>query len=104
MKDNRITNKNHLHLDWYYSTFSTCVAQNGSFLFMKKINVVRVVTLFLIMMMSSLAIGSDRDIGNVSASYEYEHLLTYLIFDLVVLGVLFVIYQVFYKLKMNARH
>jgi hypothetical protein len=68
------------------------------FLFMNKINIIRVITLVLITM-SNLAIGSDG--GNGGASYEYEHLLTYLIFDLVVLGVLFVIYRVFYKLKMK---
>ena len=82
------------------------------FLFMKKINIVRIVILLLITM-SNLAIGSDSSIGsdgvigsNASIGYdstpnEYEHLLTYLIFDLVVLGILFVIYRVFYKLKMK---
>ncbi|WP_146105449.1 hypothetical protein [Psychrosphaera saromensis] len=73
---------------------------------MNKINIIRVITLVLITMSnlaigSDSSIGSDRGIGNGSASYEYEHLLTYLIFDLVVLGVLFVIYRVFYKLKMK---
>jgi hypothetical protein len=73
---------------------------------MNKINIIRIITLVLITM-SSIAIGSNGDIGsNAGIGYdstpnEYEHLLTYLIFDLVVLGILFVIYRVFYKLKMK---
>jgi len=66
----------------------------------------RVITLFL-SSMSSLAIGSSGAIGADNLPYEYDYLITYLLFDLAILGVLsilFVVSRMLYKPKIRNRY